>query len=70
MGDSRLCPDNVFPDALAIQRQALKADAGSPKAGVHSGKTVLLDCRRQGPQVALATLEQPHRIRFISNVKT
>jgi len=32
--------------------------------------TVVLDYRRQGPQVALAMLEQPHRIQFDSDVKT
>jgi hypothetical protein len=70
MGDPRLCSDNVAPEAPALKRQTPQADAGSPKAGARPGKTVLLDCRRQGSQIALATLEQPHRIGFIFDVKT
>jgi hypothetical protein len=31
---------------------------------------VVLVCRRQGPQFALASLEHPHRSGFMSDVKT
>src|SRR5215210_1726570 len=70
MGDPRHCSDNVVPEALGLKRQAAQADAGSPRTGVCPGMTVVLDYRRQGPQIALAMLEQPHRIRFMSDVKT
>src|SRR5215213_6343628 len=70
MGDPRLWSNDAAPVALELGRQAPKADAGSPKAGVRPGQAVVFDCRRQESQIALATLEQAHRIRFMSNVKT